>query len=75
MVSKVALVIVLGSGALHVIIAFALIYGMGPLPRSYDSEQISRLFRGRNGRLLVVAACNGVVTFVGLAVFALARSA
>ena len=75
MISKVALVIVLGSGALHIIIAFALIYGMRPLPRSYDSMQISRLFQGRNGKLAVVAACNGVVTLVGFAIFALAGPA
>lgn len=75
MVSKVALLIVLGSGALHVIIAFALIHGMGPLPRNYDSEWTSRLFRGQNGRLAFLAACNGVVTLVGLAIFALARPA
>jgi hypothetical protein len=72
MLSKIALIVFLGSCALHVIIALALIQGMGSMPRGYDAEWMSGLFRGRNGRLLAIAACNMVVMLIGLAIFMLA---
>lgn len=70
LVSKIALILFLGSVGLQFVLVIAIIQGMGPMPRDYDSEWASRMFQGRNGKLLAVAACNFFIACIAMVVFA-----
>lgn len=71
-VSEVSLIAFLGSCGLHVVIAITLFNRMGPLPSRYDSDWLSRLFQGKNAKLILIAAINMVIMFTAIGILGLA---
>ena len=67
-VSEVSIIVFLASCSVYVVIAITLFNRMGPLPSSYDSDWLSRLFQGMNAKLVLVAAINMVIMFTAIGI-------